>query len=515
MNQNHRLHSAVLPLLSEHFAMEPMAHTRFVQRLATISPETRLPTPEELLQRIEQRQAFRIAFFDDDEEGDEDTYAPPKPEQKPYQIASGIAVLPLIGCLQPREDWFTYYFPEEATATETFSANLKAAYADPDVTAVLIYVDSPGGLVSGTADAADAVYALRQNGRKPVVAFAPNQCCSAAYWIASQAAELYCGDTAWVGSVGTRLSLVDSSEFYAKMGLKITPISTGTFKAAGSDGVPVTGEVKDYFQALVDRVQVEFTGGVARGRKLKIDDARAIAKEARIYIGGDAQAAGLVDGLRGAPDVLKALLESGASGAGTTAADSGQRERSMSLKDRILAVIRGEDDSGGAGTTPENTQNQGAAAGNGAASADSGAQPLLAGTVLTHPLVVACQAAGFTTAEQVQSAAAALTERDSLKAKLMGHLKAQAKTAAIRATGRDMAATVDAMADVAQLEAFITDMSSQADKRFGTSATAGAERKSQAQNPEGGAEPQQAAAPAIDYDRIYRDRQAATNGKGK
>lgn len=538
---NPTLHPAILPYLTAHYAMEPRAQGQWLQRLLSVSPEAKLPTPQEIKARAEAKrtQARAFGFMDWDDDDDDEDYPSNSSSSKPYQISSGVAVLPLLGCLQPREDWITWLFPDEATALETFVANLQAAAADVDVTGILLYVDSPGGLVSGTPEAADAVYALRQ-GKKPVTAYAPSQCCSAAYWIASQAAEFYCGDTAWLGSIGTRLDLVDSVEFYAKLGLKVEPITTGTFKASGADGTTITDDDRAYYQSLLDRVQVEFTAGVARGRKLKIDAARALSREARIYVGGDAVGAGLADALRNAPEVLMSLQQagatakagaassSGASASGRPAAQSGNEEgSSMNRIESFVAWLTGaSNDAGGAppGAEPNTTAQNGAALQPGAAPADSGAgtpaaQPAMAaGALAPHPLVTACTAAGLTTPEQVQGAAAAVTERTALQAKLKTRLQADAKRLAVMASGMDMAATVNSLPDIPALEAFISDCQAKVDGKYGITATTPASRQSQAQDPASGAEGQAGGigVPVIkSSDYFEKMRSAEGAGKGR
>lgn len=319
------LHPAVRSYLSAHWAMEPTAHARLMDRLLSVGPSD-------------------LKAFWDDEEDDPRT-VPAKPTKKPYQIASGVAVLPLVGVLQKREDWFTRWFPGEACALEPWVKTLQQAAADPDVSAIVMAVDSPGGLVDGTAQAGDAVYQVRQAGKKPILAVTSGLCCSAAYWIASQASELWAGETDWLGSIGTRLQLVDSSGFYELLGLKIDYVTSGEFKAAGADGLPVTDAVRAYFQTLVDRSQVEFNAAVARGRKLPIDDVRAVAKEARLYVGSDAKAAGLIDGIDTLQGVVSRLQKSGkTAGAG---ARTGQRGQSMGLRselNKLLARFGGADE---------------------------------------------------------------------------------------------------------------------------------------------------------------------------
>lgn len=296
------LPSAVRGYLSAHWAMEETAHACLMQRLAAVVPSD------------------LKAFWDEE---DDPLPSPAKPAKKAYQIASGVAVLPLVGVLQKREDWFTRWFGGEGTALEPWIKSLQQAAADPDVTDIVVKSDSPGGTVDGTKEAADAVYAVRQAGKKRIVAVSSGICCSGAYWICSQASELWAGETDWTGSIGTRLGLMDTSAFYETLGIKFDYITSGEFKAAGADGVPITDAVRAYFQQLVDRLQQEFTTGVARGRKMPIDQARGIAKEARVYVGSDATAAGLIDGMATVEEVVTRLQKSGGKTTGAGARTGG------------------------------------------------------------------------------------------------------------------------------------------------------------------------------------------------
>lgn len=300
------VHPAALPYLNAHYAMEATAHAQLVQRLLALAPDADLK-----------------AYWDDEDEDRPAARAP----KKPYQVTSGVAVVPLVGLLQKTDSWLTRWYPEAATCTPRFVQALQQALGDPEVTAVVIRIDSPGGLVDGTFEAAEAVYQARQAAKKPLVAISCGLCCSAAYWIGSQAGELYAGETDWVGSIGTRLSLLDSTQYYAELGLTRIEVTSGTYKAAGADGQPVTEEVQAYFQDLVDRMQERFTAGVARGRKLGIDAVRKVAAEARVYIGRDAQAAGLVDGIDTLSGVIKRLQKSG--GTAGARAQTGKETRTM------------------------------------------------------------------------------------------------------------------------------------------------------------------------------------------
>ena len=78
---------------------------------------------------------------------------------------------------------------------------------DPEVGTVIVDIDSPGGLVTGTPEAGDAIFAARSGAQ--VVALINPLAASAAYWLASQAAEVVAVPSADVGSIG-----VSTTRFY-------------------------------------------------------------------------------------------------------------------------------------------------------------------------------------------------------------------------------------------------------------------------------------------------------------
>src|SRR5215467_6271108 len=125
-------------------------------------------------------------------------------------------------------------------------ARLEAAAANPDVSAIVLDVDSPGGTVAGTPETAAAV--RRAAEVKPVVAVANSLAASAAYWIASQASSLVVGPSADVGSIGVISAHIDRSKMLEDMGLRVTVVSAGRYKAEGNPFAPLSDEAKANMQ---------------------------------------------------------------------------------------------------------------------------------------------------------------------------------------------------------------------------------------------------------------------------
>jgi signal peptide peptidase SppA len=182
------------------------------------------------------------------------------------------------------------------TSTVAARRALRKAAADPDVSAILIQIDSPGGTVSGTADlAADVAAAAKQ---KPVWAFAEDLCASAAYWVASQCDKVFANTaTAMVGSIGTLAVVYDLSAAAEQQGVKALVFGTGPLKGAGAPGAPVTEEQQAYFRGLVEDSQTSFDAAVRKGRGLT-DKQLAAAKTGGVFGAAEALDRKLIDGVQ-------------------------------------------------------------------------------------------------------------------------------------------------------------------------------------------------------------------------
>lgn len=84
------------------------------------------------------------------------------------------------------------------TALEDLALDFKTALDNPEIKAIVLDIDSPGGEAAGINEFSEMVHAAN----KPVVAYIGNQAASAALWIASAAKEVVVNKTAELGSLG-------------------------------------------------------------------------------------------------------------------------------------------------------------------------------------------------------------------------------------------------------------------------------------------------------------------------
>lgn len=232
--------------------------------------------------------------------------------------ASGsIAIIPLRGFMQPREDiWTRLGF---ATSTEAFARNVRQAAVDPNVKVVLFDVDSGGGFVSGTEEASAAIFKLR--GQKPMVAVANMMMASAAYYVSSSADEIVGSPSSLTGSIGVWTVIFDQMAAWEMFGVKPYMIKAGQFKAIGNAYEPVTDEVVARIQARVDEEYGMFVNAVARNRNAKAADVRNGFGQGDVLLAKDALAAKLIDKIATFEETLARFGAPAAAGGFTTGAD--------------------------------------------------------------------------------------------------------------------------------------------------------------------------------------------------
>lgn len=185
--------------------------------------------------------------------------------------------------------------------------DVRAATRDPNISGILLAIDSPGGTVAGTASLADDVRAARK--AKPVWAHIDDLGASAAYWVASQTGAVYANSpTALVGSIGTLQVVADFSQAAEKAGVKVHVFRTGPLKGTGAAGAPVTEAQAQYLQGMVDRVQQSFSVAVKSGRRLT-DKKLEMASTGGVWLADEAQNLGLIDGVRPMDETLAALIK--------------------------------------------------------------------------------------------------------------------------------------------------------------------------------------------------------------
>jgi capsid assembly protease len=227
------------------------------------------------------------------------------PGENDPQVAGGIAVISIVGPMMKDIKWRGF------ADTRAIGESVKRAAADDNVRAIVLRIDSPGGSVDGLAELGDAVWAARTV--KPVLAQVDGMAAWAAYYVASQASRIVAGRGDMIGSIGVRIMLYDFSKMYEEAGVKALPIDSSPddrpFKSAAMEGTEITEQHQADFQRIVDTYFADFGRMVQRGRGMSSEAFDAVA-DGRVWVGEEARAVGLIDGIGTLADTLGALAGS-------------------------------------------------------------------------------------------------------------------------------------------------------------------------------------------------------------
>lgn len=224
---------------------------------------------------------------------------------KPYAVTdAGVAVLPITGSLVQRTSGLGAV--SGLQSYQSLERQFELAATDPDVKAILMEVDSPGGQAAGVFELAKRIKEQCAAAGKPLWAYANEMALSAGYALVSVADRVMLPQTGMLGSIGVIALHVDQSKKNVKDGYAYTAISAGGKKALGSPHLPLSDEAKGEMQARVDAMYQHFIGHVAANRRgLTAEAVRA--QEAGVFSGQAAIDAGLADSIMSFNEALAAL----------------------------------------------------------------------------------------------------------------------------------------------------------------------------------------------------------------
>jgi protease IV len=206
--------------------------------------------------------------------------------------------------------------PPGAVGGESTAALLREARDDDAVHAVVLRVDSPGGEVFASEQIRREVLGLKEAGKPVVVSFA-NVAASGGYWISMDADRIYADESTITGSIGIFGLVPTFPRALEKIGVRTDGVGTTRMAGVFDISRPLTPELGQIVQAVIDKGYRDFTGKVAAGRNRSVEQIDAVAR-GRVWTGAQAKERGLIDefgGIRAAVADAAARAELGDDGA--------------------------------------------------------------------------------------------------------------------------------------------------------------------------------------------------------
>ena len=208
-----------------------------------------------------------------------------------------IALISIKGAIMP-SDGFNIVTP--GVSSDSIIRDIEKADRDPNVKALLLEINSPGGAAVASQEVADAVKAVD----KFKVAWIRETGASGAYWVASAADRIVASPLSITGSIGVLASYLDFSGFLVDHNVTYQRIVGGQYKDIGSPMKSLTDEERAILQESIDEMHRFFVKEVAINRNLPLDYVEGIATGA-FYTGTKAKELGLIDVLGSRKEAVK------------------------------------------------------------------------------------------------------------------------------------------------------------------------------------------------------------------
>ena len=179
---------------------------------------------------------------------------------------------------------------------QVFLQQIEDAFAQKDIKAVIIKMNSPGGGVYESDEVYHRLMQLKAKYKKPLVVYMGQQAASGAYYISMAADKIYANQNTLTGSIGVIISTYNYSQLAQKIGIQDL-----TFKSAANKDIlnplrPATDQEKAIMQELVNESYNRFVDIVVQGRHIDRNQVLQLA-DGRIYSGNQAKQLNLVDEL--------------------------------------------------------------------------------------------------------------------------------------------------------------------------------------------------------------------------
>lgn len=200
-------------------------------------------------------------------------------------LAGNQAEIRIAGVITKAPDLMAFLFGGGNTTYSDIIAALASADANPDVSEIILSIDSPGGTIDGLFDAIAAI----RNTSKPTRAVVHNMAASAAFGLAAQADTIEAANAAArIGSVGVAASF----QIYDD---EVTITST---EAPDKRPDVTTDAGKAVVRKELDGLHDLFVGAIAEGRGTTAEKINADYGRGATLLAGEAVQRGMIDSIQ-------------------------------------------------------------------------------------------------------------------------------------------------------------------------------------------------------------------------
>lgn len=193
-------------------------------------------------------------------------------------------------------------------SSSDFVRRLKDYSSYPNIHAIVIEINSPGGSPVGSKEIVDAIKKLRLNTTRniTIICYIRDIGASGAYWVASSTEKIFANEMSLVGGIGVTGSYLEFSGLLDKYNVTYEQMIAGQYKDMGSPFRKLTPDEKNILQRQLNIMYEIFMRDVAKNRNLTYDYLKNYS-EGLVYLGVEAKKYKLVDDFGGRDEALDYL----------------------------------------------------------------------------------------------------------------------------------------------------------------------------------------------------------------
>lgn len=223
-----------------------------------------------------------------------------------------ILVIPVAGVITDVSE--DKLLTNEPGMVQEIVAQLRKAETDPEIRAVLLQINTPGGGVTASDILYHELRAYSERAGVPVFALMMDLATSGGYYVALAAERIMAHPTTVTGSVGVIFLRPNVTELFDMIGVRMFVTKSGRFKDSGSPFRMPTTEEDEIFSGIIEASAARFLDLVRERRNVTEEDMASIST-ARVFPAEDARRLGLVDEIGYVQDALNMVGRSAGLGA--------------------------------------------------------------------------------------------------------------------------------------------------------------------------------------------------------
>jgi signal peptide peptidase SppA len=177
------------------------------------------------------------------------------------------------------------------------AGSIERAFSMPDLAAVALSVNSPGGSPVQSSLIAGRIRALAAEKKVPVFAFAEDVAASGGYWLLCAGDELFADESSIIGSIGVVSAGFGFPELLKRLGIERRVYASSEHKAGLDPFRPESSDEVEHLRAVQGDIYEAFCRQVRARRGEKLKAAEADVFNGRFWSGSEALTLGLVDGI--------------------------------------------------------------------------------------------------------------------------------------------------------------------------------------------------------------------------